>query len=80
MLNVPTEGIEIERLKGNVVVGCSLSRNLKHNLGNIFEKPFDEIWNGATMQRLRKQILSDEISYCRDICLLHRNEHTHIIR
>jgi len=37
------------------------------SLGNIVEKPFEEIWNGACMQKTRRDFLNSSIpSFCRD--------------
>ena len=42
----------------------------KFNLGNIFEKSFEEIWNGDLISEVRKKIiLEGDYSYCRtDLC------------
>lgn len=37
-------------------------------IGNIFKSSFDEIWNGAKVQELRKKILNADFSLCADIC------------
>ncbi len=43
----------------------------KISLGNIFEKSFDEIWNGNEIRKIRKNILSkNDYSYCKtELCL-----------
>ena len=31
-------------------------------MGNIFEQSFEEIWNGAAYQKLRREFLTGELS------------------
>jgi MoaA/NifB/PqqE/SkfB family radical SAM enzyme len=36
------------------------------SFGNLAEKPFDEVWNGAAVQRMRREFLNNRIpEYCR---------------
>jgi radical SAM protein with 4Fe4S-binding SPASM domain len=36
-------------------------------IGNIGEASFEELWNGATMQQLRRDVLADRVGeICRD--------------
>ncbi len=37
-------------------------------IGNIFNSPFEDIWNGDKVKELRKKILNSDFSYCNDIC------------
>jgi radical SAM protein with 4Fe4S-binding SPASM domain len=48
---------------GEVMPCCSPTRPI---LGNAFETPFEDIWNGAEYQRLRRGLYTGELtSYCR---------------
>jgi len=52
---------------------CYICTSSFHNisLGNIFEKSFEEIWNGKIIQKIRKNIFENsDYSNCRtDLCL-----------
>ena len=37
-------------------------------IGNIYDTPFDEIWNGEKVRELRRKILKGDFSYCDDTC------------
>ncbi|MBQ2645202.1 SPASM domain-containing protein [bacterium] len=40
------------------------------SFGNIFEKPFNEIWNGKTFNEFRNKMLNGDFSNChRDLCM-----------
>lgn len=40
-----------------------------YSFGNIFEKSFDEIWNGEKAQAFRKQFIENNYKYCKlDLC------------
>ena len=48
---------------GEVMPCCSPTRPI---LGNAFEQPWEEIWNGAEYQRLRRGLFTGELTdYCR---------------
>ena len=46
------------------VYGCSAGRVLSYSFGNIYEKPFNEIWNGAEAQEFRRQFFDKDYKYC----------------
>ena len=48
---------------GNVY-GCCAGYFIGYSFGNIFEQPFDEIWNGEKAQEFRKQFLEREFKHC----------------
>jgi radical SAM protein with 4Fe4S-binding SPASM domain len=50
------------------VVPCCYDYNSEMKVGNVFEKPFTEIWNGPTYRDLRKKIYyeKDSIPKCRE--------------
>lgn len=52
---------------GEVKPCCRFSREAI-SFGNLFEKPFDEIWNGARFRKFRQSIKSGRLDYnvCRD--------------
>lgn len=39
-----------------------------YSVGNIFNTPFNEIWNGEKQKDLRRKILNQDFSLCDDIC------------
>ena len=48
---------------GNVY-GCCAAYFIGYSFGNIFEQPFDEIWNGEKAQEFRKQFLDRNFKHC----------------
>ncbi len=50
------------------VVPCCYDYNSEMKVGNVFEKPFTEIWNGPTYRDLRRKIYyeKDSIPKCRE--------------
>jgi radical SAM protein with 4Fe4S-binding SPASM domain len=44
---------------------------LNYPLGNIYEQPFEEIWNGQRMKDFRKSYLKGKIQECNKCVLLH---------
>lgn len=63
----PFERIEI--LTGGEVYTCC-TVYLKHNyfLGNIFEQPFEQIWNSEKAKKLRFSVTNGNYEYCMDDC------------
>jgi radical SAM protein with 4Fe4S-binding SPASM domain len=52
---------------GDVVPCCVVADSDTVRMGNVFEQPFDEIWNGPAYHRLREQIRSHQLpSFCRN--------------
>jgi radical SAM protein with 4Fe4S-binding SPASM domain len=49
-------------------VPCCFDKDAAHPMGNVFETPFQEIWNGAAYQRFRKALLRTrkEIDICQN--------------
>lgn len=46
-----------------------------YSFGNIFEKSFDEIWNGERAKEFRKQFIENNYKYCNlDVCDPYLNE------
>ncbi len=48
---------------GNVY-GCCAGYFVGYVFGNIFEQPFDEIWNGEKAQKFRQQFIDQEYHIC----------------
>ncbi len=48
---------------GNVY-GCCTGYFIGYSFGNIFEQPFDEIWNGEKAQEFRKQFIDRNFKHC----------------
>jgi radical SAM protein with 4Fe4S-binding SPASM domain len=48
---------------GNVY-GCCAAYFIGYIFGNIFEQPFDEIWNGEKAQEFRKQFITRNFHHC----------------
>ena len=48
---------------GNVY-GCCTGYFIGYSFGNIFEQPFDEIWNGKKAQEFRQQFLDRNFKHC----------------
>lgn len=46
------------------VYGCCASVFIGYCFGNIFEQPFDEIWNGEKAQKFRQQFIDQQFNYC----------------
>lgn len=58
-------------LRGNVSACCI---NQKQYLGNLFEKEFESIWNGATYRNVRKNFILGELPrFCRGCDFLIQN-------
>ncbi len=53
---------------GNVFTCCPSFLDF-YSIGNIFQMPFEEIWNGKKAQDLRNKMLSGDLSCCQDNCL-----------
>lgn len=64
--NQPFNRIEIYE-NGDVYNCCPPFIN-NYSIGNIFQTPFDEIWNGEKSKLLRRKILNGDFSQCADIC------------
>ena len=43
---------------------CCAQADKHIKIGNIFEQPFDEIWNGKKAQEIRKAIINNNYEYC----------------
>ena len=71
----PFYRVQIQQ-NGNVAICCpSLIKikyfNLKTQFGNIFETPFEEIWNSPVAQEFRQSCIDKKYAFCRtDICKL----------
>lgn len=50
-------------VSGNVYICCAAWTGV--SIGNIFQKPFDEIWNSAEAQKFRLSIIDKTFQYCR---------------
>ncbi len=48
---------------GNVY-GCCAAYFIGYTFGNIFEQPFDEIWNGEKAQEFRRQFIDRNFNHC----------------
>ena len=50
------------------MVPCCFDKDSQHKVGNVFSRPFEQIWNGAELQNFRKSILKgrDQIEICRN--------------
>lgn len=48
---------------GNVY-GCCAGYFIDYSFGNIFEEPFDTIWNGEKAQNFRQQFIDEQFHYC----------------
>jgi len=48
--------------KGDVFVCCPTW--LDTPIGNVLQQPFDDVWNGATAQEIRRSILDGSFRYC----------------
>lgn len=48
---------------GNVY-GCCAAYFIGYAFGNIFEQPFDEIWNGPKAQEFRRQFIDRNFNHC----------------
>ena len=62
----PFEKIEIYE-NGEVYTCCPPFLQF-YSIGNIFNEPFEEIWNGEKAQNFRQKILNGDLSTCLDIC------------
>lgn len=62
----PFEKIEIYE-NGEVYTCCPPFLQF-YSIGNIFNEPFDEIWNGKKAQEFRQKMLNGDLSTCLDIC------------
>lgn len=58
----------IEIYENGDVYNCCPQFISFYKIGNIFNTPFSEIWNGANVKELRKKILNGDFSLCDDIC------------
>ena len=43
-------------------------------IGNIYESPFEEIWNGEKVKVIRQNLLNGDFSMCNDSCYRKNNE------
>ncbi len=63
----PFHTIQIQNT-GEVYCCCCYWTNF-YSFGNIFEKSFDEIWNGDKAKEFRKQFVENNYKYCNlDVC------------
>ncbi len=63
----PFNTIQIQNT-GEVYCCCCYWTNF-YSFGNIFEQPFDKIWNGEKAKEFRKQFIENNYKYCNlDIC------------
>ncbi len=60
---------------GNVFTCCPEYIN-NYSIGNIYETPFKDIWNGERAKSIRKKILQGDYTICNDICNLKNNNCT----
>lgn len=62
MVNLPNRQIPREKWVGNVTFGgcLAVTQGQYYSLGNLLNTPWEEIWNGAKIQRVRKRILENE--------------------
>ena len=58
----------IEIYPNGDVFNCCPSFIKYYSIGNIFQTPFAEIWNGEKARELRKMILNSDFSLCEDMC------------
>lgn len=71
MLNIPNLNMPKEKWYGNVVCGCSSNKTHQYVYGNIFEQSLEEIWNGAAIKELRKNLISNSDIECKTLCVEH---------
>jgi len=69
MLNIPSPG---KTTIGNVVVGCTVAKSKDYPLGNVFDTPLNQIWNGQEMRRLRRNLLKNTDVECAKFCTHNR--------
>ena len=58
----------IEIYENGDVYNCCPSFIKYYSIGNIFQTPFKEIWNGEKARLLRRKILGGDFSMCDDTC------------
>ena len=58
----------IEIFEDGNVYNCCPQFVSYYSIGNIYQTPFDEIWNGEKAIELRRKILNNDYSLCDDIC------------
>lgn len=63
----PFNSIQIQNT-GEIYCCCCYWTDF-YSFGNIFEQPFDEIWNGERAQNFRRQFIENQMKYCKtDVC------------
>ena len=63
----PFNSIQIQNT-GEIYCCCCYWTDF-YSFGNIFEKSFDEIWNGERAQNFRRQFIENQMKYCKtDVC------------
>lgn len=68
MLFCPQPFNRIEIFENGDVYNCCPEFIHFYKIGNIFKTPFDKIWNGEKVRKLRENILNSDFSMCNDIC------------
>lgn len=64
----PFESAQIS-MQGDVYVCCPPWSN-SYSFGNIYEQPFDEIWNGEKARTFRRQFIENNYNICNlDLCV-----------
>lgn len=64
----PFEAAQIS-MNGDVFVCCP-PWSSSYSFGNIYETPFDEIWNGEKAREFRRQFINNDYKYCNlDLCV-----------
>ena len=58
----PFEFVEIH--PDGEVYPCHYALEYKYSIGNIFEQPFEEIWNGEKAKEFRRSILDRDYCHC----------------
>ncbi|MBQ9246840.1 radical SAM protein [bacterium] len=58
----------IEIYENGDVYNCCPPFVKYYTIGNIFNTPFQEIWNGEKVRELRRKIANSDFSFCDDIC------------
>ena len=59
----PFNSIQIQNT-GEVYCCCCYWTDF-YSFGNVFEQPFEEIWNGEKAQKFREQFLKQDFKYCK---------------
>lgn len=68
----------IEIYENGDVFNCCPPFISYYSIGNIFNTPFEEIWNSEKAKDLRRKILKEDFSSCSDICCRKNNNEKNI--